>query len=111
MTRGKSPRLTFRYIHDSRRRRQFLLLRRFVTGFLISIVIVLGFISEFSSLATFAGFITAGIAARYPVMLERVARKALLLGKMHDLRCSPRKIPHVVLQPFIISPTEIQSWM
>src|ERR1700693_1412092 len=48
-------RLTYKYIQDARRRRQFLLLRRFVTGFLIGVVLILGFVSEFSSLATFAG--------------------------------------------------------
>ena len=55
-------RLTFRYVHHQRRRRQFLLLRRFVMGFLIGVVVMLGFVSEISSLATFAGFVTAGIA-------------------------------------------------
>src|SRR6202162_1341258 len=48
-------RLTYKYIQDARRRRQFLLMRRFVTGFLIGVVLILGFVSEFSSLATFAG--------------------------------------------------------
>lgn len=74
-------RLTFRYIHDSRRRRQFLLLRRFVMGFLISIVIVLGFISEFSSLATFAGFITAGIAVGLQTVLLSVAAYFFVIGR------------------------------
>ncbi len=55
-------RWTFRYIHDLRRRRQFQLLRRFVMGFLIAAVLTLGVVSDFSSLATFAGFATAGIA-------------------------------------------------
>jgi len=43
-------RATFRYIPDVRRRRQFLTIRRFVVGFLMGIVLVLGFVSEFSSL-------------------------------------------------------------
>ena len=66
-------RLTFRYVHDPRCRRQFLLLRRFVTGFLIGIVVILGFVSEFSSLATFAGFVTAGIAVGLQTVLLSVA--------------------------------------
>src|SRR5260370_457456 len=49
-------RATFRYVHEARRRRQLLLVRRFLTGLLMAVVIVLGFVSEFSSLATFAGF-------------------------------------------------------
>ncbi len=73
--------LTFRYVHDPRRRRQFLILRRFVMGFLISLVIVLGFISEFSSLATFAGFVTAGIAVGLQAVLLSVAAYFLVMGR------------------------------
>jgi small-conductance mechanosensitive channel len=74
-------RLTFRYIHDPRRRRQFLLLRRLVMGFLIFIVIILGFISEFSSLATFAGFVTAGIAVGLQTVLLSVAAYFFVIGR------------------------------
>jgi small-conductance mechanosensitive channel len=74
-------RLTFRYIHDMRRRRQFLILRRFVVGFLICIVLMLGFISEFSSLATFAGFVTAGIAVGLQAVLLSVAAYFFVVGR------------------------------
>jgi small-conductance mechanosensitive channel len=74
-------RLTFRYIHDPKRRRQFLVLRRFVTGFLISLVIILGFASEFSSLATFAGFVTAGIAVGLQTILLSVAAYFFVIGR------------------------------
>jgi small-conductance mechanosensitive channel len=74
-------RLTFRYIHEPRRRRQFLLLRRFVMGFLISLVIILGFASEFSSLATFAGFVTAGIAVGLQTILLSVAAYFFVIGR------------------------------
>jgi len=74
-------RLTFRYIHDSRRRRQFLLLRRFVMGFLIGVVFLLGFVSEFSSLATFAGFVTAGIAVGLQAVLLSVAAYFFVVGR------------------------------
>ncbi len=43
-------RWTFRYIHDLRRRRQFQLLRRFVMGFLIAVVLTLGVVSDFQFL-------------------------------------------------------------
>src|SRR5579864_9096240 len=62
-------RITFRYVRDPRRRRQFLIMRRVVIGFLIGVVLLLGFVSEFSSLATFAGFITAGIAVGLQAVL------------------------------------------
>ena len=74
-------RLTFRYIHDARRRRQFLLLRRFVIGLLLGIVIILGFVTEFSSLATFAGFVTAGIAVGLQTVLLSVAAYFFVIGR------------------------------
>jgi small-conductance mechanosensitive channel len=74
-------RVTFRYINDPRRRRQFLVLRRVVIGFLIVIVLLLGFVSEFSSLATFAGFITAGIAVGLQAVLLSVAAYFFIIGR------------------------------
>jgi small-conductance mechanosensitive channel len=74
-------RITFRYIQDLRRRRQFLLLRRIVIGFCMGIVLILGFVSEFSSLATFAGFITAGLAVGLQTILLSVAAYFFLVGR------------------------------
>lgn len=74
-------RITFRYVTDMRRRRQFLALRRIVMGFCMGIVLILGFVSEFSSLATFAGFITAGIAVGLQTILLSVAAYFFLVGR------------------------------
>jgi small-conductance mechanosensitive channel len=74
-------RWTFRYIHDLRRRRQFMLLRRFVMGFLICAVLTLGVVSDFSSLATFAGFATAGIAVGLQAVLLSVAAYFFVIGR------------------------------
>jgi small-conductance mechanosensitive channel len=74
-------RITFRYVADIRRRRQFLVLRRIVMGFSMGIVIILGFVSEFSSLATFAGFITAGLAVGLQTILLSVAAYFFLVGR------------------------------
>jgi small-conductance mechanosensitive channel len=74
-------RLTFKYVRDQRRRRQFLLLRRFVIGFLFGVVIIMGFVSEFSSLATFAGFVTAGIAVGLQTVLLSVAAYFFVIGR------------------------------
>jgi small-conductance mechanosensitive channel len=74
-------RITFRYIGDPRRRRQFLVMRRIVIGFLFVIVLILGFVSEFSSLATFAGFITAGIAVGLQAVLLSVAAYFFIIGR------------------------------
>jgi small-conductance mechanosensitive channel len=74
-------RLTYKYIQDGRRRRQFLLMRRFVMGFLFGVVLILGFVSEFSSLATFAGFVTAGIAVGLQTVLLSVAAYFFVVGR------------------------------
>ncbi|HXN26329.1 MAG TPA: hypothetical protein VN902_04360 [Candidatus Acidoferrales bacterium] len=74
-------RWTFRYIQDLRRRRQFMLLRRFVMGFLVLAVLTLGIVSDFSSLATFAGFATAGIAVGLQAVLLSVAAYFFVIGR------------------------------
>ncbi len=74
-------RATYRYIHDVRRRRQLTLIRRFVIGFLMALVIIAGFISEFSSLATFAGFLTAGIAVALQTVILSLAAYFFLVGR------------------------------
>lgn len=74
-------RVTFRYIADPRRRRQFLLIRRVVVSFLVVIVLIVGFVSEFSSLATFAGFITAGVAVALQAVLLSVAAYFFIIGR------------------------------
>jgi small-conductance mechanosensitive channel len=74
-------RVTFRYISDIRRRRQFLMVRRIVIAFAMGVVLILGFVSEFSSLATFAGFITAGLAVGLQTILLSVAAYFFLVGR------------------------------
>jgi small-conductance mechanosensitive channel len=80
---------TFRYVRESRRRHQLLLLRRFVTGILLAMVLLLGFVSEFGSLATFAGFLTAGIAVALQTIILSVAAYFFLLGR-HGIRVGDR---------------------
>jgi small-conductance mechanosensitive channel len=74
-------RITFRYVVEPRRRRQFLMMRRVVIGFLVVVVLILGFVSQFSSLATFAGFITAGIAVGLQAVLLSVAAYFFIIGR------------------------------
>lgn len=73
--------LTFRYVPDARRRRQFLVLRRFVMGFFFTLVIIMGFVSEFGSLATYAGLVTAGIAVGLQTVLLSVAAYFFVVGR------------------------------
>ena len=74
-------RATFRYIHDPRRRYQFLLLRRMVLWFVITVTIAFAFASELGSLATFAGLITAGIAVALQNVILAVAGYFFLIGR------------------------------
>ncbi len=70
-----------RYVSDLRRRRQLLLIRRIIIGFLTGLVLIFGFVTQFSSLATFAGFITAGIAVGLQSILLSVAAYFFIVGR------------------------------
>lgn len=74
-------RATFRYVHDVRRRYQFLLLRRIVLWIVIAIVVASAFASELGTLATFAGLLTAGIAVALQNVILSVAGYFFLIGK------------------------------
>ena len=74
-------RATTRYVHDIRRRRQLLVTRRVVIGFLSGLILIFGFVTQFNSLATFAGFITAGIAVGLQTILLSVAAYFFIVGR------------------------------
>ncbi len=82
-------RVTFRYVHDARRRSQFVLLRRFVVGFAIAIVVVIGFFNGFGSFATIAGFVTAGLAVALQNVILSVVAYFFLIGR-YGLRTGDR---------------------
>jgi ABC-type glycerol-3-phosphate transport system permease component len=69
-----SKRATMRYVHDARRRRHLLVIRRIAIVVIVVFFIIISVVSEFGSIATFAGLITAGIAvALQTVILSGVA--------------------------------------
>ena len=70
-----------RYVQDIRRRRQLLVIRRMAIGFFTGVVIILGSVTQFSSLATFAGFLTAGIAVGLQTVLLSVAAYFFIVGR------------------------------
>jgi small-conductance mechanosensitive channel len=74
-------RATTKYIHDVRRRRQILVIRRLAIGFLSGLVMIFGLVTQFSSLATFAGFITAGLAVGLQTILLSVAAYFFIIGR------------------------------
>ena len=78
---GILSRVSFRYIKDQRRRRQFLVLRRVLVGVAVFIVVVLGFVSQFGSLATYAGLLTAGLAVALQNVILSVVAYFFLIGR------------------------------
>jgi small-conductance mechanosensitive channel len=74
-------RATFRYLHDPRRRRQFMVLRRVAVGIALTVVIVLGLVSEIGSIATYAGFVTAGIAVALQNVILAVVAYFFFIGR------------------------------
>jgi small-conductance mechanosensitive channel len=82
-------RATFRYITDVRRRYQFLLIRRIVLWFLVTIIVATAFASELGAITTFAGLLTAGIAVALQNVILSVAGYFFLIGK-YGLRVGDR---------------------
>jgi small-conductance mechanosensitive channel len=74
-------RATFRYITDTRRRYQFLLIRRIVLWCLIAIIVATAFASELGAITTFAGLMTAGIAVALQNVILSIAGYFFLIGK------------------------------
>jgi small-conductance mechanosensitive channel len=74
-------RAVLRYIVDSRRRYQLLLLRRIALWFLMIAIIGIAFASELGSIVTFAGLITAGIAVAMQSVLVSIVGYFFLIGK------------------------------
>jgi small-conductance mechanosensitive channel len=74
-------RVVFRYVQESRRRYQFLLVRKIVLWALVVAIIGFTFATELGSLATFAGLITAGLAVAMQSVLVSFVGYFFLIGK------------------------------
>lgn len=74
-------RAVFRYIHDSRRRSRFLLLRKIAIWALVLVIAASTFATELGSLATFAGLITAGLAVAMQSVLVSLVGYFFLIGR------------------------------
>jgi small-conductance mechanosensitive channel len=70
-----------RYVHDPRRRYQFLLLRKIVLWCSIALVVAFAFASQIGSVATFAGLITAGVAVALQNVILSIAGYFFLIGR------------------------------
>ena len=74
-------RAIFRYVRDPRRRYQYLLLRKIVFWCVIAVVLLFSFANELSSVATFAGLITAGVAVALQNVIVSIVAYFFLIGK------------------------------
>lgn len=74
-------RAVFRYIHEPRRRHQFLLLRKFALWFVIALMVAVTLAGRLGSIATFAGLLTAGIALALQNVIVSVVGYFFLIGK------------------------------
>jgi small-conductance mechanosensitive channel len=82
-------RASFRYVHDSRRRYQALLLRRIVIWTAVVIIVIITFATQLGSVFTFAGLITAGIAVAMQNVITSIVGYFFLIGK-YGLRVGDR---------------------
>lgn len=70
-----------KYVQDSRKRYQLLLLRKIALWTLVVIIIGFTFASELGSIVTFAGLITAGLAVAMQSVLVSIVGYFFLIGK------------------------------
>ena len=74
-------RAIFRYVHEARRRYQFLLFRKIVIWIAVGVIIAFTLATELGSVATFAGLLTAGVAVALQNVILSVAGYFFLIGK------------------------------
>jgi small-conductance mechanosensitive channel len=74
-------RLVFGYIQEARRRSQLLLVRKIVLWTLVLTIVGFTLATELSSLATFAGLITAGLAVAMQSVLVSIVGYFFLIGR------------------------------
>jgi small-conductance mechanosensitive channel len=74
-------RVVFRYVHEPRRRAQVLLARKIVMWTLVIVIVGFTLATELSSLATFAGLITAGLAVAMQSVLVSIVGYFFLIGR------------------------------
>lgn len=71
----------YRYVHEPRRRHQFLLVRKLTFWFVVFVIVILTFASKLGSFVTFAGLLTAGLAVALQNVLVSVVGYFFLIGK------------------------------
>ena len=74
-------RAILRYIQETRRRYQFLLLGKIMIWIAVGVIIAFTFTTELGSVATFAGLLTAGVAVAMQSVILSIAGYFFLIGK------------------------------
>jgi small-conductance mechanosensitive channel len=74
-------RATIRYLPDARRRRPFLMLRRFLLYAALILVVIFNLVSQLGSVATYAGFVTAGVAVALQNVILAIVAYFFLIGR------------------------------
>lgn len=74
-------RAVFKYVQETRRRHQLLLVRRIVVWAVALVIVGIAFATEASSFATFAGLLSAGIAVAMQSVLVSIVGYFFLIGK------------------------------
>ena len=70
-----------RYLPDARRRRPFVVLRRLVVTIALALVVIFSLVSQVGSVATYAGFVTAGVAVALQNPILAVVAYFFLMGR------------------------------
>jgi small-conductance mechanosensitive channel len=74
-------RAILRYLPDSKRRRPFVVLRRLVMTIALALVVVFSLVSQVGSVATYAGFVTAGVAVALQNPILAIVAYFFLMGR------------------------------
>jgi small-conductance mechanosensitive channel len=74
-------RAILRYLPDSKRRRPFVVLRRLVVTIALALVVVFSLVSQLGSVATYAGFVTAGVAVALQNPILAIVAYFFLMGR------------------------------
>jgi small-conductance mechanosensitive channel len=74
-------RRSLEHVRDTKRQRQLNSIRRILTGVAMFVILLFSFISDFSSFATFAGFMTAGLAVALQSVLLSLVAHFLFYGR------------------------------
>jgi len=76
-----SRRGIYKYLHDTRRRSQFQTLRRVIVGALLAMVVFFALVSQLGSLATYVGFLTAGLAVALQTVILSIVAYFFFIGR------------------------------